>query len=71
MTWVARLHARQSGRNQEGFALATTIAILLVTSMLITALLGLSFATSEYAAGQVRRDKERLVEYRALTRGGR
>lgn len=66
MTWVARLHARRAGRTQEGFALATTIAILLVTSMLITALLGLSFATSEYAAGQIRRDKETRAAEAAL-----
>ena len=52
------LRAHQQGRNQSGFALATAIAILLVTSMLVTAVIGLTFATLRYSSDQVTRDRE-------------
>ena len=58
MTWLKAVRAHQQGRNQSGFALATAIAILLVTSMLVTAVIGLTFATLRYSGDQVVRDRE-------------
>ncbi|MFZ4668081.1 MAG: pilus assembly PilX family protein [Microthrixaceae bacterium] len=58
MTWMKALRAHQQGRNQSGFALATAIAILLVSSMLVTAVVGLTFATLRYSGDQVVRDRE-------------
>lgn len=53
------LHARRElRRNQSGFALATTLAILLLTAVLVSALLGLTFATTNFSGEQVVRDSE-------------
>lgn len=59
MLAIARvLRARRRGTDQSGFALATAIAILGVASLLVTAMLGLSFATATFSGDQVNRDRE-------------
>lgn len=50
------LHQRH--RPQDGFALAATLTAMLVASLLVAALLGLTFATTALSGEQFRRDSE-------------
>lgn len=56
LTRTLRERAGSAGTGQSGFALLATILIVMMTSMLVMAVLGLSIATTTYSGQQVRRD---------------
>lgn len=67
MRWLSDALRQRNRGGQGGFALATVLAVLLLTSVLVAALLGLSFATTSFSGEQTRRDTETRAAESAIT----
>ncbi len=57
MSRLLRECRRRRAGGQSGFALLATLAIILLTSVVVMAVLGLSFTTTAFSAQQVARDR--------------